>query len=475
MASKYDAYWLSIMEDIRRCVIESMNKNESVTIDIKGITAYGERNNWYGSVEVSNDGIKGGNMAHIISLGKIILKQNFLEDIDNKKIIKLVVTNSLELKVEVADEKSIGEREIKMPNSPGQLRMKDSSISAVNLKEGLITYLAQEFEYPHEREMFDELVDKLRVIFNYGKAILVGNFFLNGNQIDAALFKDDAIIVIELKDYSGKVEGREEGKWRVGDTEMENPYKQVRSYKYSLLNKLSEDAIKIFGKQKSGFIDLGHISAIVLFRNSVEYNEVANMPPKIRKWFHVTDLQHVGEELHHITSQKLRITHPERMKILRILGIDNSMLYKNKLVKKIEDKARSINKESTASIHRYQKEINHGGAEMILSRSYERINELVDVYEKIKKHADAGEPIGVIKFGRYYNRVPSRIRTLFDILRDAGVIYKTPKGAIPTEKGDEIIVEVRERMQKLNTNQPPYMNHYPKSDENKKNIRHEPE
>lgn len=92
--------------------------------------------------------------------------------------------------------------------------------------------------------------------------------------------------------------------------------------------------------------------------------------------------------------------------------------------------------------------VNHRGVELILSKSHNKINKLLIVYDKIKKHADEGKPVGVIKFGKYYDMDSSRVRTLFDILRDAGAIYKTPKGAIPTEKGDEIISEVKQLLSK---------------------------
>lgn len=336
--------------------MESMSKNEGVVIDIGGITAYGERNNWYGSIEVSRNGIKGGNMAHIMSLGKIILKQNFLEDIGHKKI-KLGITNSLKLKIEVIGEKPVGQKETIMSVSPKSSRRENSFISSDSLKEGLTTYLAQEFEYPHEREMFDELINKLEVSLKDHKAILVGNFFLKGRQIDAALFKDDAIIVIELKDYSGKVEGGEEGKWKVGNTEMENPYKQVHSYKFGLLDKLRDNSVEIFGKQKSKSINLGHISAIVLFRGGIYYNERESMPPKTWRWFYVTDLQRIGKKIYEIISPELRTTHSERMKILKILGIDESMLYRGEGVEKIEDKTRlqSTNRGPVTSANRYLK------------------------------------------------------------------------------------------------------------------------
>lgn len=114
MASKYDIYWLSIMGGIHNGILDAMNKNRRVDIDVRNITAYGKRNSWYGAVEVSSEGIKGGEMSHAMSLGKIIMEQDFLKDM-NDRTIKFKISNSLELEIEVVSEKSVKKEIIQVP------------------------------------------------------------------------------------------------------------------------------------------------------------------------------------------------------------------------------------------------------------------------------------------------------------------------------------------------------------------------
>ncbi len=103
MVSKYNIYWLSIIEDIHNGILEAMTTNECVNINVQNITNCGKRNKWYGYIEVSSRGINGGEMAHAMSLGKVIMGQDFLKDMNNKRI-KLKISNSLNLEIEVDDE-----------------------------------------------------------------------------------------------------------------------------------------------------------------------------------------------------------------------------------------------------------------------------------------------------------------------------------------------------------------------------------
>lgn len=120
MASKYDMYWSSIMKEIYDGIMESMSEDRTVNIDVQNITAYGNRNSWYGTVEVSSEGIKGGEMAHALSLGKMIVRQDFMTDMKDAKI-KLIISKTLKLEIEVNGKKSLKgqmQKKIKQPIIP---------------------------------------------------------------------------------------------------------------------------------------------------------------------------------------------------------------------------------------------------------------------------------------------------------------------------------------------------------------------
>jgi len=104
MASKYDTYWLSIMKEIQNGIVEeAVKKGMTINLDIHDITEYGMRNSWYGTVDVSPEGIKGGEMAHAMSLGKMVMKQNFFKNM-NDIWIRFKISNSLNLEIDVVSE-----------------------------------------------------------------------------------------------------------------------------------------------------------------------------------------------------------------------------------------------------------------------------------------------------------------------------------------------------------------------------------
>lgn len=103
MPSQYDDFWKSVIGDIETGIRKAMNKGESVDLEISGIKNFGNRKSWYGTVEVSPQGIEGGEMAHAMSLVKIFMGRNIIEG----KKIKFTISNSLKLTIEIIEEVNI--------------------------------------------------------------------------------------------------------------------------------------------------------------------------------------------------------------------------------------------------------------------------------------------------------------------------------------------------------------------------------
>lgn len=108
----------------------------------------------------------------------------------------------------------------------------------------LTTYLNKRFEYSHEMHGFQFLIDKLPEIIPEDEDwALVGNFS-TGNDNDALLIKNDAIILIEMKQYFGVLlSANENGDWLIdtiengkakqlivkGGASGKNPYQQIKN------------------------------------------------------------------------------------------------------------------------------------------------------------------------------------------------------------------------------------------------------
>lgn len=151
MASKYDSYWLGIMEEIHDGILEALNKNGVVSIDVEDITSYGKRNSWYGTIEVSPRGAKGGEMAHARALGKQIIEQDFFENLGDI-IIKFKITNSLKLEINVVSKKSVKE-EITQATSHNKPVLPDKLITTSKALTEKIYYLLEKspvFDYSYE-------------------------------------------------------------------------------------------------------------------------------------------------------------------------------------------------------------------------------------------------------------------------------------------------------------------------------------
>jgi len=194
--------------------------------------------------------------------------------------------------------------------------------------------------------MFETLSKKLSNTFKDIDGILIGNVFCNGGELDCLLLKNDSITILELKDYSGRIErGAEEGKWIIDQKKMRNPYQQLRKFKFKVLNFLNEREEDIFGIQKSKALNLGHITAVVVFRENAEYDKREHLSPTSWKWFFVSDLENIDNCINKITSDELRTNKEEWSKILDFLNVKESMRINKKYQKEAEKASKtSVNK-----------------------------------------------------------------------------------------------------------------------------------
>jgi len=100
--SKYDEYWLSIIDSIANLIKEAYTYGKSRSLDVLGLRRCGKRGNWYGSIIISRNGILKGNMAHVVALGKIILRKGLLEDYGDA-VFRIRVSSKLKLDVELVE------------------------------------------------------------------------------------------------------------------------------------------------------------------------------------------------------------------------------------------------------------------------------------------------------------------------------------------------------------------------------------
>ena len=158
----------------------------------------------------------------------------------------------------------------------------------------------------NEREQFRSLCKLLSN--SKDDYILVANPIIGGRELDALLIKRDAIIVLEFKNYTGSLTASEFGDWHITTDEStevvvkggfgnKNPYVQVNHNKWSVVNKFK-------GELNSPLVNAYHVSGIVVFKGNITEANF-NFSPKVRTWFHITDMTNVIEVIENITSPEI--------------------------------------------------------------------------------------------------------------------------------------------------------------------------
>ena len=172
-------------------------------------------------------------------------------------------------------------------------------------------YIGEKFTTTHENQAFNELYRRLLTEWQESdeEIVLLGNFFCEGNELDCAVLKKDSITVIDFKNYGGKLSVTENGPWKADEAVVKggskaNPLIQIKENKFALLNFL----------QKKNLVrewnNLGHISGLLLFHKPVEFN-YSDIPDRVASWFHISDMDHVIENISNITSRQINLTKQE--------------------------------------------------------------------------------------------------------------------------------------------------------------------
>jgi superfamily I DNA and/or RNA helicase len=248
------------------------------------------------------------------------------------------------------------------------------------------SYLVRKFEYTHENLFFKKFSDELKKIYSeqQGEQILIGNLSCNGHQIDAIFLKRGQITVIDFKDYEGTLNFSENNPWRIvnsngepafvaGGAQMRNPFQQVRAYRFSLFQYLSDHENEILSANRND-IKWDHTGCIVLFQNSIEFDSTT-IPGSINRYFHIADINSIYDILDSRYSGNLEFSDNEIFSILKILDIRPENLLE-KINLQVEDYANG-NKGSHAEKLTMIKRLIHG------SREDSEYNRILNYYRTI--------------------------------------------------------------------------------------------
>ena len=204
-------------------------------------------------------------------------------------------------------------------------------------------YKVSDFETTHEREQFEQLSNLLKSKYDDHEDtyLLIANPSFENRDIDAVFIKRDAIVVLELKNYGGKLSIAENGEWKCdgiivkGGSNGKNPFMQVKINKTGLCSVLNTWFYK-------SYVNLSHVSGIVLFNQKIEIQS-SLISQQVGSWFHVTDMLAILSKLHNITSQSINYTNKDLDDLIEKLNLSDCLEYKTNttIVEIAEEKERS--------------------------------------------------------------------------------------------------------------------------------------
>lgn len=151
-----------------------------------------------------------------------------------------------------------------------------------NQLQGLIKILYK--EYHHVQDHYFLFID----------------YILGNKQIDVMLFKKNAIILLDLKGYSGIIHGYEDGQWYVetdqGDVVIDqdnNPFVQIRNQRYDVMKFLREKLPSIDTRFSEG---IRNIAGWLYFNENTSF-DIGQINVKNRLWFKVVTPSNLLEEV----------------------------------------------------------------------------------------------------------------------------------------------------------------------------------
>ncbi|MBC8551557.1 MAG: NERD domain-containing protein [Gammaproteobacteria bacterium] len=177
---------------------------------------------------------------------------------------------------------------------------------------GFKAFRGNAFNHSHENQAFNALYDILQAECEVrdDQLYLFGNFFVAGKEFDALIVKNNAIIVIDFKNFGGELTFSENGPWYcdgivVKGGNSRNPFLQLRNNKFALLDYIKSGHIEFSSKP-----NLGHIAGLVMFHQPIEVDET-KIPQQIKSWFHICDYTKAIRTIDGIASAEIDLSRHE--------------------------------------------------------------------------------------------------------------------------------------------------------------------
>ena len=198
----------------------------------------------------------------------------------------------------------------------------------------LKVWIGENLDRRHEQEQMKEFLSLMHSVYDNqpGQCHVLCNFICGGSQIDAAVVKQDAFIVVEFKTANGIVSGAENGKWRFEDRETfrciemkggshaTNPFLQVANARTAVADKLKMSENVFFRKNEcERILDWRHfVHGLVLLEPDLEdgATDEISVDFHTKPWFSCCRMKDVSETIYRTTTRDGDLSNKNILKII---------------------------------------------------------------------------------------------------------------------------------------------------------------
>lgn len=182
-----------------------------------------------------------------------------------------------------------------------------------------------EFDHPHEEEAAEKTIRMLEELYKEAEdfCFLVLNFHCNGEDFDAVVLKQRAILILDFKDCDKPIVGGANGDWHVkGDSTAilnegrRNPYQQLRDYRYALMRYLDQHRSDFLSPQKAAQASFEHVSAAVCITPDKHHESEFDIDFGKERWFRVVGLPELADLVKRERSPQISLSETEARKFI---------------------------------------------------------------------------------------------------------------------------------------------------------------
>ena len=133
---------------------------------------------------------------------------------------------------------------------------------------GLLAFRVGNFDTTAERQQFRFLCEQLKAHYEDSNefCVFAGNYNI-GCELDALFIKKDAIVVIEFKNYGGKVIANENGEWTCNGKTIKGGSRKTVLQQARINHSTVRKELRVLGVSKENVKD---VPSLIIFNQRIE-------------------------------------------------------------------------------------------------------------------------------------------------------------------------------------------------------------